>query len=91
MMWFHDGMIYTYSLYLMSGSVMYKVNLKTRRIRSWIHPVGDAHRGRMCVHVFIGVSVCTYLRTSTSILCFAKEDHIDVICIVYVNDVAVLL
>ena len=35
---------------------------------------GGAHRGRVCVRAFIGVSVCTCTWASTFVLCFAKNN-----------------
>jgi hypothetical protein len=37
------------------------VNLKTRQISSSMQSLGGAHRGRVCVRAFIGVSVCAYV------------------------------
>ena len=34
--------------------------------------LGGAHRGRVCVRAFIGVSVCMYV-SACVILCFAKK------------------
>jgi hypothetical protein len=49
------------------------INLKTR---SFYEPVSQrCSSGRVCMHPFIGVSVCMYFWASASVLCFAKKCH----------------
>jgi hypothetical protein len=37
---------------------------------------GGAHRGRVCVHTFIGVSVYACMRVLAFVLCLSKKDQI---------------
>jgi hypothetical protein len=49
------------------------VNLKIRWIRSSMQSLGGAHKGRLCVRAFIGVSFCAYVWASLIVPCFAKK------------------
>jgi hypothetical protein len=46
---------------------------KPARSISWTQSIRDAHRSRIYIRSFIGVSVYTYLWASTSVPCFIKK------------------
>lgn len=49
------------------------------------HSLIGAHRGIVCVHTFIGVTVSVYTSASTTEMCFSKKMELGVASFIHMN------